>query len=103
MKNDTNERPITIMKTNLLGISQPLNRSTLVALSLGMSAVPSVFGQINYDLPRTIFDQNDRISDFVVADFDRDGLNDLAVTDPTSVSVYHQNADGTFTIQSIVD
>ncbi len=103
MKSITNDGSIGIIKSNLLGISEPLNRPTLIALSLGMSAVPSVFGQINFDLPQTIFNQTDRVSGFVVADFDRDGLNDLAVTNKTGVSVYRQNVDGTFTLQSIVD
>jgi len=104
MKDSKNHTPIMITKTNLFGVSKPFNRSTIVALSVGMSAVPSALGQINFDFPKTIFDPFIRVENFVVADFDQDGLTDLAVTRSRSImEVYHHNADGTYTLQSVVD
>jgi len=105
MKDNRNHTPIIITKTNLLGVSKPFNRSTIVALSVGMSAVPSALGQINFDFPETLFDPpGSTVDDFTVGDFDQDGLTDFVVNRSiSSIEVYHHNADGTYTLQSVVD
>jgi len=99
MRNEINHQHIT----NNFGMAIPFNRSTLIALTLGMTVAPNAVAQINFTLPRTIFDSNQSIDDYVVADFDGDGLVDLAVTNFKATTVYHQDENGAFTFLSEVD
>ncbi len=103
MKSNNNHQPIVLMKTNLLGISESFNRPTVIALSIGLSVVQNSIGQINFDLPRNLSDQNGIIRNYALADFDRDGWVDIAGETASGMTVFRNNGDDSFTFDNVVD